>query len=104
MIEAHVHCAECLSPIATTIKGKNGKTKPAEIHTGRQLQAVPAPGGVGFAERNVPLCPECVERIAAAEKRSRLVVPEAPGAALRRPAVQPAAGIPSAPVIELGRK
>ncbi len=74
-LEPHIHCAECGCEIRTSVPERGGKTRPAEIHAGQQVAVVMTPQGPGFVPRPVPLCDECAERLAKAE-RPRLVVPK----------------------------
>ena len=75
----HVHCAECGREIPTTIPVRGGKSEPAQIHAGQQLRLVMTPQGPAPVMASVPLCDACFERIEAAGKPSRLVVPGRPG-------------------------
>ena len=97
MIEEHVHCGQCMKPIATTVIVKGGKRKPVEVKGGMQLRPVPAPGGGGevtFIPVMVPLCAECSDAVekaqAEAKTRSKLVVPGM--SAEQRAALRGAAG------------
>lgn len=80
MIEPHVHCAECLKPIATKILCAHGKTKDVEIATGTQFSVIPGPQGLGVLPRPVPLCPDCLERLKKEEQEaaaaSKIIVPK----------------------------
>ena len=74
-LQPHVHCGECGREISATIPVRGGKSEPAQIHAGEQVAVGMTPQGPAFVQRPVPLCDECFERIATAEKPSRLVVP-----------------------------
>jgi hypothetical protein len=78
-VDPHVHCASCQAVIETTIKVKGGKTKDREMHVVGKATLMPGPDGIVVANQPVPLCDECFERIATAEKPSRIVVPGRPG-------------------------
>jgi hypothetical protein len=87
-LEPHIHCAECLSPIATKILCAGGKTKDVEIAEGTQLAVIPGPQGLGVVPRQVPLCPDCLKRLKKQEQEaaaaSKLIVPQMNAGTLRR--------------------
>ena len=87
-LEHHVHCGECGREIATKIKCAGGKTKDVEITAGTQFAVIPGPDGLSVLPRQVPLCPDCHERLVkqyeAAAAASKIVVPRADSHSLRR--------------------
>lgn len=80
MLDEHVHCAACGRAIATHVKCRDGKTKPAPVAIGAQQVLVPGPNGqIAKVERRVPLCGDCFDEIKAVEEKaeatSKLIVP-----------------------------
>jgi hypothetical protein len=74
-VEPHLHCASCQAVIETTIKCRDGKTKDRELHVVGKATLMPGPDGIVVTKQPVALCDACFERIEAAGKPSRIVVP-----------------------------
>jgi hypothetical protein len=82
MLEAHLHCAECLRLIllhefteeGELVLTEEGEPVEREVKVGQQLIVAQGPNGSIVAQpRNVPLCDDCYQRI---KEQSGLVVPK----------------------------
>jgi len=85
MTEPHLHCGECRRVIETTCLNAAGETIDVPVAGGTQFAVRPGPSGLELLQVQVPLCPECFDRVNAATAQSKLVVPQNIAKGLRRP-------------------